>query len=827
LKKGINNNLINSIVSQKIKIVNDGLVTICTAPSCKIINWKNQQVFISDFYNQLNKPERIKELFPEFFALPRVEQDKLKDRRGGFVGGPTKDGRRNIDSFPERSIITLDIDNASVRLPELIQSICTYNHLIHTTIKHCNVKPRYRCIIPLSRFVNPDEHEAIARKIAETIGINNVDPVSYKINQIMFFPVCTADGEFFYKINDAPILNPENILSLYYDWTDISQWPRAERETSEIDKKLKKKKLEDPLIKTRIIGAFCRTYSIQAGIEKFLSNIYTPCKTANRYTYVAGSTAGGLVIYENKWAYSHHGTDLISGKLVNIFDLIRIHLFKQLDEGMKPNTPIDKHPSFVKMCAFISEDEETKKTLGLEKLAEAIGDFKDEEKISKEDSEWLKKLDVDRKGNYLRTAENVLLILKHDPLLADLYAYNQFTEHVTFTRTPPWGALNPGEVTDNDDSALRNHVSRVYGIIGPGIISDALNETIIKNTFHPVREYLQSLNWDGVERATTILIKYLGAEDVPYTRTVTLKTLLAAVSRIFEPGKKFDYMLIIIGPQGAGKSILIKILSRYDAWFCDSLTAREMETVAGAEKMTGHWFLEVGELSSLPKAEVESVKSFISRTDDKFRVAYGRRVTSHPRQGILVGTTNSSGFLRDITGNRRFWPVTIDPSNRSVFPWDLTDYDVDQIWAEVVNYYLLGGEDLFLTGAELAVAVNEQKNALESDEREGLIQEFLDHLLPNNWENLDSGTRQLFLSGDFGESGEGTKRRERVCVAEIWVECYGNQLQNFKRSDQIELHRIIQKIEGWGRYTGGKDGKLWFGKSYGGQRAYVRQTFME
>ena len=211
--------------------------------------------------------------------------------------------------------------------------------------------------------------------------------------------------------------------------------------------------------------------------------------------------------------------------------------------------------------------------------------------------------------------------------------------------------------------------------------------------YHPVKEYLNGLSWDGTKRLENLLVDYLGAEDTPYVRAVTRKTLVAAVARIYEPGTKFDSILVLNGPQGIGKSTLFARLGR--AWYSDSLSISDMKDKTASEKLQGYWILELGELAGIRKMDVETVKSFITRTDDKYRKAYGVNVESHPRQCIIVGSTNSDGgFLRDVTGNRRFWPVRVLGKGRHK-PWDLDA--VDQIWAEAAEYYHQG-EELFLRG---------------------------------------------------------------------------------------------------------------------------------
>jgi predicted P-loop ATPase len=189
-------------------------------------------------------------------------------------------------------------------------------------------------------------------------------------------------------------------------------------------------------------------------------------------------------------------------------------------------------------------------------------------------------------------------------------------------------------------SSLKVYFDKAYGIWSPAKLKEALIAVAADRAYHPVREYLDSLpEWDGIERLDRLLIDYLGAEDNLYSRAVIRKTLAAAVARIYEPGAKFDSVMILNGPQGIGKSTFFAKLGL--GWFSDSLTITDMRDKTAAEKLQGYWLLELGELAGIKKTDVETVKSFVSRTDDKYRASYGINVESHPRQCVIVGTTNS------------------------------------------------------------------------------------------------------------------------------------------------------------------------------------------
>ena len=457
---------------------------------------------------------------------------------------------------------------------------------------------------------------------------------------------------------------------------------------------------------------------------------YEPILMPDRYDYIPADSTAGVVIYDDKYAYSHHATDPACGKLLNAFDLVRVHRFGHLDEDADEKKQL---PSYKAMVEFCIQDEEVKRQLAKEREEEV------EEEFEIEDDDWQLSLELNKNGSVKDTPTNILIIMRNDPRLKGI-AYNQMTHLIDVNGELPWEQVKPGW-NDTDHAHLKMYFDRHYGIWSPTKVKDALLSAASERVFHPIRDYLDSLPvWDGTERVDTLLIDYLGAEDNSYTRAVMRKTLVAAVARIYEPGTKFDYILVLNGPQGIGKSTFFAKLG--GKWFSDSLTVSDMRDKSGAEKLQGYWILELGELAGLRKMDVETVKSFITRTDDKFRQSYGINVENHPRQCVIVGSTNStSGFLRDVTGNRRFWPVRVSGGTKKV--WEMTE--IDQIWAEALAKYR-GGEQLILTGEVEQIAYDEQRDAMELDDREGIINDYLETLLPENWDSMDLYERKKLSS---------------------------------------------------------------------------------
>ena len=768
-------------------------------------HWKNINISWEEFLDKVKTTRRTAETIEEYKKLSKPGQDEIKDV-GGFVAGKLRDGRRKTGFVEYRSMLTLDMDYASAGIWEQITMFYDFTCCIYSTHRHIPEKPRLRLIIPLSRNVSADEYTAVGRMVASDIGIEQFDDTTYEPTRLMYWPSTSSDGEFIFEKQDGILLDPDKVLSRYKDWHDSSQWPVSSRQTSIVKHSISKQ--ADPLEKGGLIGAFCRTYSITESIDKFISDVYKPSLLKGRYDYIPADSTAGVLIYDDKFAYSHHATDPACSKLCNAFDLVRIHKFGKLDGDERKQLL-----SYKAMLEFCTQDEEVKRQLAKEREEEVLKEFYS----YGDDKDWQLSLELNKNGSVKDTPTNILTIMRRDPRLKGI-AYNQMTYLIDVNGKLPWGQVKPGW-NDTDFAHLKMYLDRYYGIWSPTKVKDALLTAASERVFHPIRDYLDGLPvWDGAERVDRLLIDYLGAEDNSYIRAVMRKTLVAAVARIYEPGTKFDYILVLSGPQGIGKSTFFAKLG--GKWFSDSLTISDMRDKSGAEKLQGYWILELGELAGLRKIDVETVKSFITRTDDKFRQSYGVNVENHPRQCVIVGSTNSTGgFLRDVTGNRRFWPVRVSSGTKKV--WEMTE--IDQIWAEALVKYRKG-EELILTVEVEQMACEEQRDAMESDDREGLVENYLETLLPEDWNKIGIYERRNFIAGESEFGGEvrvGTVKRKRVCPIEIWCECFGKERNNIRRTDSYEIEAILMRIGGWKRYDGNKKGNMKFA-IYDSQRAFVR-----
>ena len=741
--------------------------------------WKNNEISWDDFCKRVSTTQTTTETVDEYRKMSKPQQDSIKDV-GGFVAGHLKAGRRKNGTVLCRSMLTLDMDHGSADILDELDMFNSHKMCIYSTHKHTPEAPRLRLIMPLKRDVSEDEYPAVARKVAQEIGMDMFDDTTYQPHRLMYWPSTSSNGEYIYRVMDGDVVDPDYYLGLYDDWRDVSTWPVSSRESEAVKKTASQQ--ADPLTKDGVVGAFCRTYSIRDAIDKFLKDVYEPSAMEGRYDYIPADSSAGVTIIDDKFSYSFHATDPACGQLLNAFDVVRVHKFPD-DDPKK---------SFKAMAKFASSDEEVKLLIFKEKQESAAEDFDEEDPDA-----WKKKLEYEDKSLQLKnTLRNLTLILENDPNLRDI-VFNQHLDGMEIKGDVPW--KHPSKFwRDADDAQLISYVDENYGTFSQRNYDIAVAKVTDDRSYHPIREFLQALpEWDKVERVDTLLIDYLGAADNKYVRAVTRKTLCAAACRVLNPGCKFDTMLVLNGSQGIGKSTLIAKLG--GEWFSDSLSLNDTKDKTAAEKLQGYWILEIGELAGLRKAEVETLRSFLSRQNDIYRASFGKRTTPHPRQCVFFGTTNAeSGYLRDTTGNRRFWPVKT-PGGGSKRSWDVTQEDVLQIWAEVMHY-VKAGEKLYLDPEVEALAKAEQREAMESDEREGLVREYLEALLPDNWDDMDTFERRNFLDGtgkaDIGK--KGTVRRTQVCNMEIWCECFGKERSNLKRADSNELSGILVKL-GWVR----------------------------
>ena len=800
-------------------LLHDRQITISAAGSRKATQWPSQLLQWSEMVERLKTPVRGTENMAEYLSLPKSKQDELKDV-GGFVAGNLIGDRRKAHNVGGRDVLTLDLDNippgGTVDTLRRLEGLgCSY--AVYSTRKHDENRPRLRVLIPCNKTATTDEYEPLARKIASIIGIDLCDATTFEASRLMYWPSCCANSQYVYQYGDKPFLDIDGLLGTYTDWRNVLEWPQVPGVQQAQMKRAAQQ--GDPTEKTGIVGAFCKTYDVFRAMDTFLPGVYIPCDDdSGRYTFSGGSTVGGAVSYNNgNFLYSHHATDPAGGKLCNSFDLVRLHLFAEKDDEAKPETPTNKLPSYMSMCEFIITDTHIAAILNQERYDRVAQDFSNTTIASTEDTaNWIGKLAVSATtGAPAKTIDNVLIILENDPLLKQKLAFDEFANRGLTLGELPWDTRTKKRVWgDPDDAGLLHRLEHAYRIqIADKRMYAAMTICAHRNKFNEVRDYLTSLEWDGAKRLDMLLTDYLGAKDSIYTRAVIRKSLAAAVARAMNPGCKYDYMPILSGPQGLGKSTFLRLLGK--RWYSDSL--QTFEGKEASEMIQGIWINELGELNGLSRSETNAVKQFLSRTEDIYREPYGRRTGVYPRRGVFFGTTNDNEFLKDRTGNRRFWPVDVglQPVTKSVF--NQLEDEVDQIWAEAFCYWQLG-EQLYLTGEAEIEAKQEQESHRESNAKEGVIREFIERPLPAGWDKRSLSERRMYWGGEFGQANEDTIARDKVCAAEIWCECLGGDIKFMKQTDAREINSILEHLTEWRKSRNGRQ----FGKPYGLQRGCER-----
>lgn len=455
------------------------------------------------------------------------------------------------------------------------------------------------------------------------------------------------------------------------------------------------------------------------------------------------------------------------------------------------------------------------------------------------DPEWRSHFHRNEEGALKTTLHNVRLIMRNDARLRGVIALNEFTQEQVVLKTPGrmklkkespkpivqlegriWALRDPinGSLwSDSHSNSVRAVIEAPerqggYAIKPSKSDVDAAADIVAQeNSFHPVRDYLNGLRWDGIPRLARLWIDYVGAPDDDYHREAALLWALGAVTRIFEPGHKFDFVPILEGIQGKRKSTFFRVMAK--DWFAE-LEGDFHDTKGMVEKMQGAWILEIPELSGFSKAEVTIIKGFVSRQVDKVRLSYGRRATEFFRQCVFGGTTNEDEYLRDATGGRRFWPVRCSDTDIDI---DRLRREVDQLWAEAVALYrqwraeagpkaalpLYMKNDLAVGQAKRLQEARRQSGA--DDALAGRIEAWLESPIGSEMGDIDALT------------DEPPVYRDRICLMQVWSEMMGRDINFYDEREAQKLSRAIRKIPGW---TTNGDKEMFAG--YGRQRAYFK-----
>ena len=850
---------------------------------------RNERLNWGRLRKRLSTPTRTAESYRDYLKLSTNDQAPLKQVNGYFIGAHCDGGKRARDTIKRRNVITFDIDDAPAGvLDELefgLTGISGYEFFVHSTRKHRADKPRLRIVFPLAGYVTAEQYNAAARLLAYKLDstMDMVDDVSFRLAQLMYWPTCSKDSDWFAMHNSGDLVDPIRLLEDFGDWQDHSKLPYSLKQ-GQVRQSAKKAQI--PTEKKGIIGAFCRAYSVEDAIAAFLPDVYLPGDPHSgkpRLTYALGSGSNGAVVEDGGlFLYSHHGTDPCGDRLVNAWDLVRIHRFRHLDDAPEDDESVapGKRESYAAMVKLAEQDDSTRAELVRERydlaamfddsdtgpapvpdLDDLLGfdsapvvDSDIEDLLGFGDSEskptrmaryvvptdWFNKLDFAQNGELKSTLPNIATILESDPRTRGAIVFNEFTQRITLIRSiypnipliapcivPKW-AVDGVPWDDKFDVAIRAILEWPSGKNKKGFglsvsrlnVSDAVALVAHRNPYHPVKEYFDGLKWDGTHRLDRVLIDYLGCPDDPYHRKVAQRVFLGAVARIYRPGHKFDFAMILEGAQGQRKTTFLEIIGRR-RWYSE-VTDDVGNQNKMVEKMLGHLVMEIGELQSMTRSEIGDVKAFLSRKEDTVRLAYAHNPQTIPRQCIFIGTTNLDEYLKDETGGRRFWPVRVLIEEIDT---DRFEANIDQIWAEAVALHntmrAAAGDrvelNLDLDDAPAKAQAKELQEKVriktDVDTYAGMI---------GAWLNTPVRLSQLFADGRaFDRDDDPLVLRTVVCARQIYDALFENERIPFERFT-AKIGRAMSSIPGWEKGGTQQGERHEFGGAIGRQRAFRR-----
>lgn len=672
-------------------MVNDRKIIISAGASRQAKQWTPQTLLISELYDKLRTPARGQETLDAYRAMPKAKQDTLKDV-GGFVGGEIVGGRRKAGAVSGRDILTLDLDHVPAgQTDDVLRRVsglgCGY--CVYSTRKHCPAAPRLRIIVPLDRTATPDEYEAIARKLAEMIGIGMADPSTFEPSRLMYWPSCCVDSEYIYQTDDKPLLSADGMLALYADWHNVSTWPQVPG-VEKVPARLAARQ-GDPEEKDGAIGAFCRTYNVLSAMDTFLPGIYEPVVGfEDRYTYTSGSTTGGALIYDgDKFLFSHHATDPCGGRLVNAFDLVRLHKFGDLDDEATPGTFTNNLPSYKAMIDLCKRDPAVADLLHKENGEKILQAFQKTETANDADlAMFLGGL----KGEVMTTD----VVRQLMGLLGIQIKLNEITWHAELSGYPQsWSRANAENLLP---VRLLDHL-RLAGAKGAAknTVSDCLDVIAEESRFNPVLEMFHGNVWDGVDRLADLYDIWGVTSQL--AQTLIHKWLLqcAAMACNSEYGPQgADGVLVLQGEQGVGKTSALRQLVPLPRMFKEGakLDLRVKDTYMQALNC---WICELGELDRTTSRDSAGLKAFLTQDMDEYRTPYAKKAVQRPRRTSFCGTVNPGEYLIDDTGNRRFWTVPVGHIDLDRL-FKITNDWKTQLWAQVYAEYGICPQGFRLTG---------------------------------------------------------------------------------------------------------------------------------
>lgn len=747
------------------KTAADLTLDLSVAPSVSSRRWEAATLTWERLVDRAHNPESVKDC-------------------GGYVAGRLKGTARRKGQVEYRSAVTLDADAASETLPALVAGL-GLRALVHSTYSHTRAHPRYRVIFPImGPGLSEEEYPRVARGLIEALGEAQFDPGSTQPERLMFWPATANPDEYEVVECDGETATAQGLLR---DFGGLQATPDHMPGSK-----------RDPLGLPGVAGAFNRVYDMARAVTEFHLP-YDPVEgEPNRWHYTPAESEGGVIVYPDGYVFSNHASDPAYGRALSLFDLVALHVYGGEDRaaGVPQSTAPADRPSIQRAMREFAARPEIVTELVAADFADVDGD---------EDGaalpEWVLGFHLHPKtGKPLDDVHNWDLLMKHDPVLRAL-ARNEM-DLTTVTRRPfPWRAVEAGKddaLTNADRAQISAHLQRAYNMPRPAQeqLNGVIDMVAQNNAFHPVVEYLECLEWDGISRVETYLP---GAQD-DYTRRVARLVAVQAVARALDPGVKVDNCLILTGRQGLGKSWFVETMAR--GWTCTLGPIEGGGLRDTVMAMTRSWVTVADEGFAMKKADAEALKQFVTLTHDVIRLPYAREHVKLPRRQVIWGTTNDAVFLRAQEGNRRF--LIVEVAEKLDFGKYSDEY-VNQVWAEAVHiwktskaqYGLKDNPELFLSASEEAAAESVRSMATEEDSMTGLIQAYLDTLVPENWVEMSPEERISWLRDEEQGIVSGTHPIDVVCSLEIWEIALQRERGKHSRVDILQITNALKQLPGW------------------------------
>lgn len=750
-------------------------IDIATAPRRTSKQWKNGRVTRDELLRWVANPADHKEC-------------------GGYLLGKLTGPRRINKNVAHRSAIVVDVDKPDEIFLTQIDVAFPYDSIWHSTYSSTAEDRRYRGIIFTDRDMTPGEYPAAVKQVMEDLGAHQFDTTSAEVARFMYKPSASDPAE--------------------YEWLAIDGDPIAVDglvQTADIPDHILKTK-RDPFSLKGVAGTFNRAYPNLDELVEAYSLPYVH-QGADRWLLAGASSVAGMGQVSDGLWYSHHANDPAHGYAQTAFDLVRIHRFGDLDAGATDKTPVNKLPSYVAMAKLAAEDPRVKASVldDLDDISTPAATPPTGPAATPPDPNWRNKLSVNPStGAFNDDVNNWNLIRRHDEVFR-LLSLNEMTAGVEVTGDLPWRSKDdPSETFGrNDRTELRAHIERTCGFKPERMhLDDLVNATAARQAHHPIRDYLKSLEWDGVPRIETCLP---GVKPTEYTRIVARRVLLAAVARVMDPGCKWDHMLVLYGKEGLGKTYWLQKMSK--GFYASLGRIGDKDTLLSMQRS---WIMIADEAHALKSTSFDAQKEFLTRTEDTFRRPYDVEAQTVKRHSIFVGTTNDKNLLTQQEGNRRFLPVTVE---EQVDFEALTDEYIDQLWAEAVTAYQLG-EQWHLTESETRLAAAAREDFTLDDPKVGMVEEYLDTAVPKSWPNKAPDERAFWFRMRGEDTMEpGVDRIDQVSAVQIMVEAFGRKAGEWREEDLRSVTDIMNRMPDWTEAPGKQEVPM-----YGQQKVWRRNT---